>query len=121
MDPRPHTLPHLVVLDAPFALGEIKGALRKMRTRKAPGADGIPTELLKASLSVEEDDDDPSHMLQALLSVTNFAFKHGVVADSWTESTVVSIPKKGRPCKHGQLSWNFPDGSRSENNLRDAE
>jgi len=61
---QPHLMrPHLVALDAAFTLEEIQGAMRKLHTHKAPGGDGIPAELLKAGLIVDEEEEGPSPML----------------------------------------------------------
>ena len=37
----------------------------------------------------------PTPMTDSLGSLINFAFEKGIVAESWAESLVVSIPKKG--------------------------
>jgi hypothetical protein len=93
-----------------FSSSEIWQALKKMKAHCAPGGDGIPTELLKASCLVEqravdvhlahEQDNNPTPppstpMTASLGTLLNFAFEEGIVAETWAESLVVSIPKKG--------------------------
>jgi len=73
-------------------MAELRSALEKMKSGKAPRGDGIPAEMLKAGLGEDTDlgmnDEDTLPMLQVLLRLTNFAFKNGVVADAWAESTL---------------------------------
>ena len=50
LDPHPQKNDWIRSLDEPFSLEEIWQALTKMKAHRAPGGDGIPTELLKACL-----------------------------------------------------------------------
>ena len=109
VDPHPQRNVWIRSLDAPFSSSEIWQALRKMKAHRAPGGDGIPTELLKACLVEQravdvhlarDQDNNPTPppatpMTDSLGTLINFAFEKGIVAESWAESLVVSIPKKG--------------------------
>ena len=99
------TRPHLMMLDATITEMELWDALAKMSTHKAPGGDGIPCEMLKCALQEKlrierrapdvSVDEIPTPITDAILTLLNYAFERGLMADSWAESIVVSIPKKG--------------------------
>ena len=109
LDPHPQGNAWIQSLDAPLDASDIWTALRKMKAHRAPGGDGIPTELLKACLVeeratishgadtriAEPSPPPPTPMTDALGALLNFAYEKGVVAQAWAESLVVSIPKKG--------------------------
>ena len=101
LDPHPQG-PHLESLDESLTREDLWTALKKMRSYRAPGGDGIPTELLRGCLKEEPppwlpDDAAPptTHMTDSMLRLANFAYEKGLVAGPWVESIVVSIPKKG--------------------------
>ena len=108
-DPHPQANEGIRSLDEPFTTSDIWTALRKMKSHRAPGGDGIPTELLQACLAEErallshlqnyrEEEPAPppsAPMTDSLGTLLNFAYERGLVAQSWAESLVVSIPKKG--------------------------
>jgi len=108
LDPHPQANAWITSLDAPFTAADIWTALRKTKAHRAPGGDGIPTELLKACLVEERailshaeqtqgelPPTPPTPMTDALELLLNFAYAKGMVAEAWAESLVVSIPKKG--------------------------
>lgn len=109
LDPQPQENEWIRSLDEPFSSSDIWQALTKMKAHRAPGGDGIPTELLKSCLvekraveyhleTLQDDSPTPpptTPMTDSLGILLNFAFEKGIVAESWAESLVVSIPKKG--------------------------
>ena len=109
LDPQPQEKAWIQSLDEVMTEMEIWAALRKMKAHRAPGGDGIPTELLKACLveekavlahaekaqGAEPTPPPPTPMTDSLTLLINFAYAKGMVAEAWAESLVVSIPKKG--------------------------
>lgn len=83
---------HMEKLDRPISVEEIEEAIKRMKRCKAPGADGIPADLLKLACLGEE-----NSFLLTIHSMINFMFKHGVIPGAWCQSVVVAIPKKGDP------------------------
>jgi hypothetical protein len=81
----------------PFTWDDLWAGLLKMQSHKAPGRDGIPTELWKAALLERSKPDDkqtrPSPMTDIMLQICNDAFHHGIVVEAWAESILVSIAK----------------------------
>jgi hypothetical protein len=73
-------------LEAPFCLEDVHAALSRMANHNAPGADGLPTELLKCS--------GPSG-LQILLLLFNLIHDRECIPQGWREGTLVSVPKSG--------------------------
>lgn len=101
LDPQPQTAP-LNGLNQDFTQEEVWSALTKMKSHRAPGGDGVPTELLKGCLGerpkFNADPESPppeTPMTDSLMHLANFAFQKGLVAESWAESIVVSVPKQG--------------------------
>ena len=92
--------PEIEGLNDEFDRDDIWTALEGMKNYKASGEDGVPTEFLKACLNEQptpdpEQANPPTHMTDCMTKMSNFAFKHGMVAALWAISEVVSIPKKG--------------------------
>jgi len=75
-------------LDAPFTPEEIRRELAATATRKAPGDDHLPAELLKYS--------GPAGVT-ALCALFNASFKAERAPSSWRKGTVVSIFKRDDP------------------------
>jgi hypothetical protein len=73
-------------LEEPFCLGEVQAALSRMANHKAPGADGLPTELLKYS--------GPSS-LQILRLLCNLIYDRECIPQGWREGTLVPAAKSG--------------------------
>ena len=70
----------------PFSMKELKDALKKVKTKKAPGPDGITGEMLK-------------HLEACSRAVLLKIFKDLVPA-VWKEAIVIPVPKKGRDKKN---------------------
>lgn len=81
---------HLSGLDEDITWRELCGALKKLKRHKVPGPDGIPADFLKLSTG-----EDPCPMATALLCLINLVWRTGRIPESWRDSVVVSIPKKG--------------------------
>jgi hypothetical protein len=73
-------------LGATFSLEEIDQALFRMANHKAPGADGIPAELLKYC--------GPQGR-ELLLLLCNLIHNPVCIQHGWREGTLVSVPKSG--------------------------
>jgi hypothetical protein len=98
------TLPALQGLDGDFMRKYIWKALQGMKTYRAPGGDGIPTNFYRAALLEKErlaewvdeqarlqgdaqGEPPPGlFMTKALVDLLNNAWKTGVIADDWVES-----------------------------------
>jgi hypothetical protein len=105
-------LPTLTGLDGDFDQEDLWKALKGMKTHRAPGGDGIPTDFYRAALKEKlrfeewvaeqrelgpDDDPDPPpdmHMSEALVDLVNSAWTTGTIVDDWTESIVISLLKK---------------------------
>jgi len=70
----------------PISLDEIVEAVRKLKKDKSPGADNIPAELITNA-------GDISHRI--LWKICNEVWNKGKWPRAWTESLIVTIPKKG--------------------------
>ena len=74
----------------PFNMKELKQGIRKLKPKKAPGPDGVTSDMLKhlgpASRST-------------LLQIFNDSWRTGVVPSIWKEAEIIPIPKKGKDKK----------------------
>ena len=75
----------------PFSTKEMKDALKKVKTRKAPGQDGITGEMLKHLGAWSR---------AVLLKICNHSWINGVVPAVWKEAIVTPFPKKGKVKKN---------------------
>ena len=75
----------------PFSTKELKDALKKMKTRKAPGPDGITGEMLEHFGACSR---------AVLLKIFNHSWIKGVVLAVWKEAIVIPVPKKGKDKKN---------------------
>ena len=66
---------------------ELKDALKKAKTRKAPGLDGITGEMLKYIRACSR---------AVLLKIFNHNWMKGVAPAVWKEAVVRPVPKKGK-------------------------
>ena len=91
---RRETLPGI---NDPIKWKEVNSTLHDLRTGKAPGPDGIPTEILKAAAEpVEEAGDTPKSPLgKVILEIINKMWFETFIPQKWRLAHVVSIPKKG--------------------------
>ena len=73
-------------LNDPFSVSEVKAALRKLKTGKSPGSDGLVAELFQHT----------SALIAPLLTIFfNRIFQTGNVPESWTQSIICPIHKNG--------------------------
>ena len=72
--------------DPPITLDEVVEAVRKLKKGKSPGADNIPAELIANA-------GDTSCKL--LWKICNEVWEKGIWPRAWTESLIITIPKKG--------------------------
>ncbi|KAL7726621.1 hypothetical protein ACLKA6_010486 [Drosophila palustris] len=66
--------------------GDITNAIRRLKTNKAAGEDGIPVELLRI---------DAQLMAETLLPHINRIWKLKVIPDAWKRGIIIKLPKKG--------------------------
>ena len=76
------------VLDRPISREEVLLAIRKLKNNKAAGPDGIIGEMLKYA-------GDP--VVDFLVKLFNILFDRGIFPDSWSESILLPLFKKGAP------------------------
>ena len=72
----------------PFSNAELESALRKLKPGKAAGPDGIATEPLRHLTELAR---------TRLLDVANLSWTRGEVPPKWRLSTIVPVPKPGKP------------------------
>ena len=77
-------------LNADISADELAECIGKMKRHKAPGKDGIPAEFLKLGIV-----DVTTPMFRAMLAVCNKVWAAGRIPESWRDSIIISIPKKG--------------------------
>ena len=69
----------------PFSMKELKDALKNMKTRKAPGPDGITGEMLKHLGTCSR---------AVLLKSLNHSWMKGAVPTAWKEAVITPVQKK---------------------------
>lgn len=72
----------------PPSMTEIKGAIKQLKTGKAPGPDGLPPELFKA---------DADLIARELQPIIAGAWEEGEFPSDWKEALLIKIQKKGDP------------------------
>ena len=107
LDPVDSRKPEIQELNSDIGRDEVWLALKKAKNNKAPGIDGVPMDFIKSALVEEKalrafQDGPPSDevepdcpMSDCITLLVNKAFSLGATAESWWNSTVVPIPKKG--------------------------
>ena len=75
-------------LNRPISIEEVTLAIRKLKTQKAPGPDGIIGELLKYAWKNDL-------ILNFFVKLFNSLFENGIFPENWTESIVMPLYKKG--------------------------
>ena len=78
-------------MTGPFSTKEVKDALKKMKTKKAPGPDGITGEMLKHLGACSR---------AVLLKIFNHSWIKGVAPAVWKEAIVIPVSKKGKDRKN---------------------
>jgi len=76
------------VIEPPIMEAEVQRALQEIKCNKAPGADDIPIELLKAS---------GEEGVQVITTLCQKIWETGTWPDDWKKSVYIPIPKKGEP------------------------
>ena len=100
----------------PILHGEVEAAVKTLKEGKAAGVDNIPGELIKAG---GED------MISALTNICNKIWQTGEWPTPWTQSLIITLPKKGNL----QLCQNYrnfqpyqsPEQSDAEDNTQQVE
>ena len=75
----------------PFSMKEPKDILKKVKTRKTPGPEGITGEMLKHLGACSR---------AVLLKICNHSWMKGVVHAVLKESIIIPVPKKGKDKKN---------------------
>ena len=65
---------------------EVEAAVKALKTGKSAGVDNIPTELVQARGEA---------MIDILIAICNKIWKTGELPTTWTQSLVITLPKKG--------------------------
>ena len=65
---------------------EVDRAVRSLEANKSPGSDGITAELLQAG---------DEQLARQIHKICNKAWYEGMIAEEWSKSILVPIPKKG--------------------------
>ena len=73
-----------------FSMKELKHAIRKLKSKKAPGPDGVTGDMLKHLGPATR---------KVLLQIFNQSWTTGVVPPIWKEAEIIPIPKKGKDKK----------------------
>jgi hypothetical protein len=105
------SLESLPGLDGSMSQDDLWNCIGRMKQHSAPGDDGIPSDFYRACLEEKRSYDawtelvgiagqaaPPApvcYMTSALLAVISLSWEYSLVPDDWTDSVVVSIPKKG--------------------------
>lgn len=70
-----------------LTLSELNDAIRRLKTRKAPGKDGVCNEMIKHLGPTAK---------RKLLELFNLSWRKGVFPSAWKEATIAPIPKKSK-------------------------
>ena len=73
-------------LEVPFGVADVDQALSLMANHKAPGGDGLPTELLKYC---------GTRGKEILLMLFNLIHEKECIPHAWREGLLISVPKTG--------------------------
>ena len=65
---------------------EVEEAIRSLKKGKSPGVDTIPGELIQSG---------GEEMVKMMTKICNIIWKTGIWPKSWTQSLVITLPKKG--------------------------
>ena len=75
-------------LTAVFSMGELQHAVRQLKSKKAPGPDGIHNDMLKHL---------GTQAKKFLLEIFNQSWTQGKVPKQWKDAEIIPIHKKGKP------------------------
>lgn len=81
-------------LDQEIQCTELNAILRKLKTNKAPGPDGITNEFLRYL---------PHEMKNQLINLMNLVMQRGETPGSWGNTNTIMIYKKGNKARPKQL------------------
>lgn len=74
-------------MDRPLTVHEVRGAIHNLRTRSAPGPDGITNKMLRNL---------DNNSVEALTRYMNVCWERGQIPGQWKTAKVVMIPKSGK-------------------------
>jgi hypothetical protein len=74
------------ISDGPPSKNEIKGAIKRLKQGKAPGADSISSEMLKL---------DPDLIVETIHPLLNEVWRSETIPEKWKDGLIIKLPKKG--------------------------
>ena len=80
------TVPRQTADDYPILRKEVEAAVQSLKKGKSAGVDNIPTELVQT---------DGEDVITALTTICNKIWQTGERPTQWTQSLVITLPKKG--------------------------
>lgn len=80
------------LMNALITWSELLETLKRCKSNKATGMDGIPGEIYKMA---EMDERGSSNLGRAMLNIANYSLDAGNIPEKWNECTVVPIFEKG--------------------------
>ena len=78
-----------------FSIHELNCSIRQPKNKKAPGKDGISSEMIRHLVSVAK---------QKLLDICNQSWNTGTFPTSWKEAIIIPILKKGKD-RHSKTNY----------------
>ena len=76
----------IIILNTPITKEEVERGIRKLKSGKTPGKDGLPAEFFKSTLN---------NISPLLVILFNKIFESGDFPAAWTESIIVPVYKSG--------------------------
>ena len=80
--------------DHPILRKEVEAAVESLKKGKSAGVDNIPAELVQAGAK---------DVITALTTICNKVWQTGEWPTTWTQSLVITLPKKGNSKPHQPL------------------
>ena len=96
--------------DHPILRREVEAAVQQLKKGKSGGVDNIPAELVQAG---GED------VITALTTICNKIWQTGEWSTPWTQSLVITLPKKGNLAAVPELPNSKPHHSRKQSHAED--
>ena len=81
---------HIKAMEGELTMQELRSSIKKLKSKKAPGPDGVMNDMLRHLGSVA---------MNVLLRIFNQSWKQGRVPDIWKEASIIPIHKKGKDKK----------------------